>query len=161
MPEYSVMKSYLEKNNLHYFIFFPNSEKPLKAVIRHLPPDTPAEDISDGLEGLGFNIINVKQMPGTRTAPNGQTHVEPLPLFLVILSRNVKFQEIFKLNSLNHIIKVELCRVHTGLTQRYNCQKFGYIWANCKQPPRCLWCGGGYLYTECPQKANTESTPSY
>jgi hypothetical protein len=46
MTDYSAMKSYLEKNNLQYFAFSPNSEKPLKAVIRHLPPDTPAEDIS-------------------------------------------------------------------------------------------------------------------
>jgi hypothetical protein len=34
---YSVTKSYLEKNNLHYFTFSPNSEKPIKAVICHLP----------------------------------------------------------------------------------------------------------------------------
>jgi hypothetical protein len=44
------MKSYLEENNFHYFTFSPKSEKPTKAVIRHLPPDMPAEDISSGLE---------------------------------------------------------------------------------------------------------------
>jgi hypothetical protein len=27
MADYSAMKSYLEKNNLHYFIFSPDSEK--------------------------------------------------------------------------------------------------------------------------------------
>jgi hypothetical protein len=37
MADYSAMKSYLEKNNLHYFTFSPNSEKPIMAVIRHLP----------------------------------------------------------------------------------------------------------------------------
>jgi hypothetical protein len=50
MVDYSAMKSYLEKNNLHYFTFSPNSGKPIKAVIRHLPPDTPAEDIPNSLE---------------------------------------------------------------------------------------------------------------
>jgi hypothetical protein len=30
-------ESYLEKNNLHYFNFPPNSEKPIKAVIHHFP----------------------------------------------------------------------------------------------------------------------------
>jgi hypothetical protein len=29
----STMTSYLEKNNLHYFTFFPNSEEPLKVVV--------------------------------------------------------------------------------------------------------------------------------
>jgi hypothetical protein len=45
------MKFYLEKNILQYFTFSPNSEKPIKAVIRHLPPDKPAEDNSNSLEG--------------------------------------------------------------------------------------------------------------
>jgi hypothetical protein len=40
---FSAMKSYLKKNNLHCFTFSPNSEKPFKAVIRHLPPDTPSK----------------------------------------------------------------------------------------------------------------------
>jgi hypothetical protein len=53
---YSVMKSYLEKNNLHYITFSVNSEKPIKAAIRHLPTEKPAEDISNGLEDLGFNV---------------------------------------------------------------------------------------------------------
>jgi hypothetical protein len=93
-----------------------------------------------------------------RRAPNGQTHVETLPPFLVTLTRNIKSREIFKLNSLNHIIiKVESYRTHTGLMQCYNCQNFGHVWANCKQPPRCLWCSGGHLHRECPEKMNTES----
>jgi hypothetical protein len=44
------MKFYLEKNNFHYCTFSPNCEMPNKAVIRHLPPDTPAEDILNSLE---------------------------------------------------------------------------------------------------------------
>jgi hypothetical protein len=96
-------------------------------------------------------------MTNQRT-PNRQTHVETLALFLVTLTRNVKSQEIFKLNSLNHIIiKVQLYIVQTGLTQCYNCQNFGQVWANCMQPPWCLWCGGGHLQRECPEKTNAEN----
>jgi hypothetical protein len=61
MADYSSMKWYLEKNNLRYVTLSPNSEKTIKAVIRHLPQDTPAEDISNNLEGLGFNVINVRK----------------------------------------------------------------------------------------------------
>jgi hypothetical protein len=59
-------------------------------------------------------------------------------------------------------IKAEVYRAQNGLTQcySYNCQNFGHVWANCKQPPRCLLCGGGYLHREFPEKTNTESTPS-
>jgi hypothetical protein len=67
------MKSYLEKYNLQYVTLYLNSEKPIKIVIRHLPPDTPAEDISNSLEGLGFSVINVRQLTTNRRAPNGHT----------------------------------------------------------------------------------------
>jgi hypothetical protein len=40
----------------------------------------------------------------------------------------------------------------------YNCQKFGHVWANCKQPPRFLWCGGGHMHRDCPEKQNASST---
>jgi hypothetical protein len=107
--------------------------------MRHLLPDTPAEDICNSLEGLGFNIINVRQLTTNRRAQIGQTYAENLPLFFVTLTRNVKSQEIFELNSLNHIIiKVESYRAQTGLTQCYNCQNVGYALTNYKQSPRCL-----------------------
>jgi hypothetical protein len=62
MADYSAMKFYLEKNNLQYFTFSTLSEKPIKTVIRHLHPPTPAEHISNSLEDLGFNVINVRQL---------------------------------------------------------------------------------------------------
>jgi hypothetical protein len=117
------------------------------------------EDISNSLEDLGVNVINVRQMTATQTAPSGQTHVELLPLFIVILTRNINSQEIFKLNSLNHIIiKAVLYRAQTGLMQCCNCQNFCYVWANCKQPPQCLWCVGGHLHRECPSSRGRETS---
>jgi hypothetical protein len=53
MVDFLGVKSYLETNNLSYFTFYPKSEKPTKAVICHLPVNTPAEDICDGLVSLG------------------------------------------------------------------------------------------------------------
>jgi hypothetical protein len=55
---------------------------------------------------------------------------------------------------------VEAYRVQNALTQYHNCQQFGHVWANCEQPPCCLWCGGGHLHKECPEKGNTSSTPA-
>jgi hypothetical protein len=76
MADYSAMQSYLEKNYLQYFMFAPNSEKSIKAVIRHLPPDTSAEDISNSLKDLCFNVIKVRQLTTNRRALNGQIHVQ-------------------------------------------------------------------------------------
>jgi hypothetical protein len=121
----------------------------------------PGEDISNSLEDLGFNVINVRQMTATQTAPNEQTHMKPSLYTLSPLPGNIKSEEIFKLNILNHIIiKVELYRAQAGLIQCNNCENSGHVWANCKQPPQCLWCCGGHLLRQCPEKTNTESMPS-
>jgi hypothetical protein len=50
----------------------------------------PVEDISSSLEDLGFNVIDMRQITAIRTVPNGQTHVEPLPLFPVTLTRKIR-----------------------------------------------------------------------
>jgi hypothetical protein len=68
MADFQSVKSYFDNHNLSYF-FFPKKEKPVKAVIRHLPHNTPAQDSSDGLVSLGFDIINVKLMTTTRGVP--------------------------------------------------------------------------------------------
>jgi hypothetical protein len=82
-----------------------------------------------------------------------------LPLFLITLPRSEKSLTIFKLTSLCYIsIKVEAYKSQSGLTQCRNCQQFGHVWANCKQPPRCLWFGGGHLHKECPEKGKEDST---
>jgi hypothetical protein len=83
MEDFSAMKSYMEKHNLYYFIFSPNSETYIKAIIRHLPPDRPAEVISNILEELVFNVFNLRQMMANRRAHHRQAYVETLPLFLV------------------------------------------------------------------------------
>jgi hypothetical protein len=100
-------------------------------------------------------------MTATRQShPEGTTTIN-IPLFLITLPRTAKSQEIFGLPSLCHIsIRVEHYKAQNGLTQCHNCQKFGHVWENCKQPPCCLWCGGGHLHKECPEKGNTSSTPA-
>jgi hypothetical protein len=111
------MKSYLEKNNLHYFIFSKNSEKPIKEAIHHLPPDTPVEDISSSLDDLGFNVTNMRQMSHSKSTQQPNPHGNS-PSILCYLNKKQKSHEIFKLNNLNHvIIKVELYRAQTSLMQ--------------------------------------------
>jgi hypothetical protein len=162
MAEYSAIRSHLDSSKLPYFTFFPKSQKPITAVIRHLPHNTPFGDISDRFVNTGFDVISVKQMTTTRRSATEEPTTINLPLFLTTLHRTPKSQDIFQLRSLCHIaIKVEEYTAQTGLTQCYNCQKFGHVCANCKQPPRCLWCGGGPLHKECPEKGNASSKPAY
>jgi hypothetical protein len=66
MADFEAVKAHFSQNNLSYVFFFPKAQKPVKAVIRHLPPNTSAEDISDGLVNRGFDVVRVKQMTTTR-----------------------------------------------------------------------------------------------
>jgi hypothetical protein len=70
MLDYQAVKEYLNQNSLTNFTFFPKSEKPVKAVLRHIPSNTPAKDISDGLVDLGFDVVSVKQMSSARRSPD-------------------------------------------------------------------------------------------
>jgi hypothetical protein len=105
----------------------------LKDVIRHLPHNTPAEDISDVLVNFGFDVISVKQMTATRWSPSDRSTIKNLPLFLINLPRTAKSQEILRLQSFCHIaIREDAYRAQNGLSQCHNCQQFVYVWENCK-----------------------------
>jgi hypothetical protein len=66
--------------------------KPIKAVIRHLPGNNPAEDTAKKLQAMGFTVIRVRLM-----TPKIPQVPATLPLFLVSLPRRDKSQEIFQL----------------------------------------------------------------
>jgi hypothetical protein len=135
MVDYQAVKTFFNDHTLFYYTFYPKAEKPIKAVICHLPTNTPAEDIANGLVELGFDVISVRQMSTAHRSPEGSTSIA-LPLFLVTLPRTAKSQDLFKLFSLCHIsIKVEPYKSQNTLMQCYNCQKFDHIWVNCKPPP--------------------------
>jgi hypothetical protein len=145
MADLSTILSHFKSNNPPYFTFYPKYQKHIKAVIWYLSFTTPAEDISVGLVDLDLDVISVKQMSATHQSPAEGAFAINHPLFLIILHRTSKSQEIFKLTILCHIaIGVEANKAQTGLVQCYICQKFGYVWSNCKQPSRSMWCRGGH-----------------
>jgi hypothetical protein len=88
--DFAAVKSHLEAHNLPHFTFYPKYIKPIKAVIRYLHVNSPAEDTSEGLMDLGFDIISVKQMSSTRRSPSEGTPTKVLTLFLITLPRTAK-----------------------------------------------------------------------
>jgi hypothetical protein len=100
MADFEAVKFHFTNNSLSYYSSFPKCQKPIMAVIRHLPSNTPAKDISEGLENLGFDVVSVKQMTTTRRSPSDETTTRNLPLLLITLPRTAKSQDIFKLPSL-------------------------------------------------------------
>jgi hypothetical protein len=60
MVDYQAVKAHFENGNPFYYIFYPKSQTPIKAMIRHLPQNAPAEGMSDWLVHLGFSVVSVK-----------------------------------------------------------------------------------------------------
>jgi hypothetical protein len=114
MVDYQAVKAHFDQISLAYFTFFPKSEKPVKAVLRRLPSNTPARDISDGMVDLGFDVVNVKQMSSALRTPDGLNPITLL-LFLVTPPRIQKSKEIFKLSSLCHIYIIQIPVHHNEL----------------------------------------------
>jgi hypothetical protein len=54
-------------------MFYPKSLRPVKAVIRHLSGNIPAEDISNELVALGFSVISVRQLAATKSSLREET----------------------------------------------------------------------------------------
>jgi hypothetical protein len=54
MADFESAKFHFDPHHLSTSSFYPKSEKPKKAAIRHLTHNMPLEDISDGLVSLGF-----------------------------------------------------------------------------------------------------------
>jgi hypothetical protein len=133
MADYSALMRYPDASKIPYYTFHPKSLKRVKAVICHLPGDTPAKDISDEVLALGFNVINVRQMVVTRPKAEDGLQTCNIRLFLVTLARNEKASEIFKLTNLGHVVvRAEAYRAQGWMTHCFNCQRFGHVWVNCK-----------------------------
>jgi hypothetical protein len=98
---------------------------------------------------------DVHSSSNQQTNPHGTP--PPIPCYI---SKHTKSQEIFNPNSPNHIIRVGYTELRLALCSATNCQNFGHVQTNWKQPSRCFWCGGDHLHKDWPEKTNTESMPS-
>jgi hypothetical protein len=94
MVDFLPLQSHFEGNNLSFFTFYPKFENPIKAVIRYLPQNTPAEDICNGLVSFDFDFVSIKQITTTCRSPPEISKTTNLPLFLVNIPRRAKSQKL-------------------------------------------------------------------
>jgi hypothetical protein len=80
MEDYTGLKTHLEETKRNYYTFHPKDEKTIKAVIRHLPIDTPAEDTAKEMLAMDYKVQSVKQITTRQKPEGGQlTHPAALP----------------------------------------------------------------------------------
>jgi len=54
MADYKATLSYLSEHNLRHFSFYPQSDKPIKAVLRHVPINTSPQEITLAIQSLAM-----------------------------------------------------------------------------------------------------------
>jgi hypothetical protein len=79
MTDYKPIQNLLSQKDLPFFTFYIKGDKPVNAVIRHLPNNTSSEDITVALQELGYEVISVKQMTAKRPSPEGGVTPDPFP----------------------------------------------------------------------------------
>jgi hypothetical protein len=81
---------YLKETNTQFHTYQPQSDKPLRVVIRNLHPSTPEEDIASAIAEIGHTVRNVTNVRHQQTKT-------PLPLFFVDLDPNNSDSDIFSI----------------------------------------------------------------
>jgi len=146
LTDYRLILFYLSDHNFHHFTFYPQSDKPINAVILHLPIRTSSQDIPLAFQELEY-IISARQMTTKRPPPTHDVSVTTISLPHIPSDSG----------TLSEVTAVEESEAQTRLMPCYNYQRFGHIWTHSKQLPLCVWCGGGHRPQEWPEKNNGAS----
>jgi hypothetical protein len=89
MADYYAIQKFLTDKNLCFFTFYRKVDKLVKAVIRYLPGNMSAEEITVVLQEIDYDVISVKQMTVKCGTPEGAVIHASIPLCLVTLENGI------------------------------------------------------------------------
>ncbi|GBM20493.1 hypothetical protein AVEN_61039-1 [Araneus ventricosus] len=142
---------YLNKSEKENVLSEAPDDRPIKIVIKDLPPDYSKENISDELANLKFKVVRINQLRNFRLKTL-------LPIFLVELAKTPNVNDIYKIDKLNFFkIKIEPYRKKNRSTMCYNCSEFYHSARNCRCKPRCIKCNGSHETRNCNIKEKIEN----
>lgn len=143
---YRFITKHLEGKVKSYTYLLPDQKK-LKVVVRGLPRTTEVDDIAKALKEewdlTPESIVQLtKRQEGERV---------PIPLFLLILTKNNTNKEIYNVGHLlNMSINIENYRGRgKGPIQCHRCQRYMHTQSGCRLEPRCVKCAGPHLTKDC------------
>lgn len=138
--DYRAIQEYISSNNIKHQALPPKEERPLKVLIRGLPPTLELQELRIELEARGFTVITVgqKKIKGKRTDQ-----------FYVNFSPKTNLEKVFEISYLFYM-RVQISRFRSdGSNLCYNCQRFGHHSSTCNLSPRCLKCGESHETRSC------------
>ncbi|GBM13286.1 hypothetical protein AVEN_226274-1 [Araneus ventricosus] len=142
---------YLNKSDKEYVLSEAPDARPVKIVIKNLPPDHCKEKISQELEENNFKVVRINQLRNFRLKT---FH----PIFLVELLKTPNVNDIYKIDRLNLFkVKIEHYRKKNRATMCFNCSEFFHSARNCRCKPRCIKCNGSHETRLCQIKTKIDN----
>ncbi|GBN98344.1 hypothetical protein AVEN_131915-1 [Araneus ventricosus] len=141
----------LDKTEKEYVLSESPENRPIKIVIKNLPPDHSKDSIVNDLEENKYHVIRINQLRNYRLKTF-------LPIFLVELAKTPNANNIFQLEKINNFnVKIEHYRKKQRATMCYKCSDFFHSARNCKCKPRCIKCNGTHETRMCSIKTKIEN----
>ncbi|GBM62564.1 hypothetical protein AVEN_189494-1, partial [Araneus ventricosus] len=141
----------LDKTEKEYVLSEPPESRPIKIVIKNLPPDHSKEHIVRDLEENKYKVIRINQLRNFRLKTL-------LPIFLVELAKTPNANNIFQVEKINNFsVKIEHYRKKQRATMCYRCSDFYHSARNCKCKPRCIKCNGTHETRSCSIKSKIDN----
>lgn len=134
--------------------YTPKERKKTVLVLKGLDECFSDEEIINSLKEQTGVVVEAKRM----TTPHSKNNNYQLTNFLVTTTENDK-NKLLKVFSINkQIIEWERLK-KKGLTQCYNCQRFGHIAEWCLFAYRCVKCKGNHKPKQCKRVGKSDSKP--
>lgn len=149
LDDYEKMKVLLEDQKVQFFTYTPKSLRPFSVVIEGLSGCFEAQEVLDYLGGLqiGMKIISLTKLGGNT--------------WLLKLTRDSDIRKFYEVRYILHC-RVNIRKFHRkGVTQCFNCQRFGHVALNCRMPYRCVKCAESHGPSKCtipPKGDNNQET---
>lgn len=145
MEDYKTIINNLDAVKAEYHTYTPQEERPLKVVLKNIPPNVTEEEVKVDLIQKNIKVLRVSQM--TKTDEGEQIK---LPMFLITLHNQTQFRELLKIRAVCYCsVAWERYKTRNVGLQCYKCQSFGHAAANCHRTTRCAKCSLNHDSREC------------
>lgn len=137
LADYKLTKDLMLSNSIKFYSYTPKALRPYNVVVKGLSGDYEEEDVRGHLQYLKLQVelTKVTYIGGNR--------------WLLQCGRQSDLESLYKVKYFLH------CRVYmtkykkSGVTQCFNCQRFGHVAVNCQMPSRCVKCASTHTPGKC------------
>lgn len=152
-------KTVLEKpkeNNLDHHTYTVNEERPVRMVLRNVPPNILPEEIERDINAANLTATRIVQM--SKKCKDTNTLI-PYPMFIISFPAKTLMKDIYKVKKICHCIVIwQVYKNVSGVKQCYNCQSFGHTARNCFRASKCVKCDGTHSTKNCIKAVESKPT---